>query len=578
MSSINNYFIPFEQPNNTAELPKSFTFPFYYKPHPLCLIVANELQQYLLTKYDTNKEISKSGKMFGVLLVKNKINKLGYLTAYSGKSNTLEKLNRFVPAISNEYEINEIFTTEQKNINQLTTQLNQLENNPTLHNYQNELNTLKQQFSIELTEKQRINAEKRKHRKTKRVQASDNLSLGDINNLLAQLAIESVSDKNEILVLKTNWQEAIKILETKLTILNTAIEDLKSERQQRSSMLQAKLFQQYQLLNSNGDTKSLNDIFKPTPQHIPPAGSGDCAAPKLLQYAFLHNLTPMAMAEFWWGTSPKSEVRQHKNYYPACIGKCEPILNWMLKGMAVDANPLLQNAAEGKDIEIIYQDSAIAIINKPSGYLSVPGKHIKDSVQTRIQELIPTASGPIVVHRLDMCTSGLMVIALTKRSHKALQKQFINRTIHKRYIALLEGNIETNILLKNNEQTGSNKTSGIITLPLVGDLHDRPRQKVCYTHGKHAETFWKVVKLTTNSVEQKNEHHKVRTKVYLYPKTGRTHQLRVHCAHQLGLNTPIVGDDLYGKGDNRLHLHAETIELDHPLSKERLSFQIDAEF
>ena len=299
--------------------------------------------------------------------------------------------------------------------------------------------------------------------------------------------------------------------------------------------------------------KDLNDIFKDTPNHIPPAGSGECAAPKLLQYAFAHGLKPLALAEFWWGIAPKSEIRQHKKFYASCQSKCQPILGHMLDGIEMDENPLLINPAEGKDIEIVYEDEFMLVINKPADFLSVPGKNIQDSVYTRIQQRYPNATGGLIVHRLDMATSGLMILGLTKKAHKRLQKQFINRTIEKRYTALIDG------VLAQDE--------GMITLPLRGDLYDRPRQLVCFEHGKPTETTYQVI-----------ERVKDKTKVYLYPKTGRTHQLRVHCAHKLGLNMPIVGDDLYGKKADRLHLHAGYLSLTHPMTKEPMEFDIEAEF
>jgi tRNA pseudouridine32 synthase/23S rRNA pseudouridine746 synthase len=225
----------------------------------------------------------------------------------------------------------------------------------------------------------------------------------------------------------------------------------------------------------------------------------------------------------------------------------------MLQGLNVEPNPLEQNWAQDKELEIVFQDEAMVVINKPSGLLSVPGKTIKDSAYTRLQTLFPDVEGPYVIHRLDMATSGLLVFALTKRANKSLQKQFITRGVQKRYVALLEGELT--------------QSEGDITLPMRGDPDDRPRQLVCYEHGKPAETHWELI-----------EVRDVRSKVYMYPKTGRTHQLRVHSAHHLGLNMAMVGDTLYGEKADRLHLHAERLELDHPYSKERLVFQVDSEF
>jgi tRNA pseudouridine32 synthase/23S rRNA pseudouridine746 synthase len=232
----------------------------------------------------------------------------------------------------------------------------------------------------------------------------------------------------------------------------------------------------------------------------------------------------------------------------------------MLEGLVIDDNPLLTNPAEGKTLNILYQDEAMAIVNKPAEFLSVPGKEIEDSVYSRIRQTFPNATGPLIVHRLDMSTSGLMVIALTKDAHKQLQKQFIQRTVTKRYVALLAG---TPTAMADRQATGQ------ISLPLRGDLDDRPRQLVCHEFGKAAQTYW----------ELSHIDEMARTvRVYLSPKTGRTHQLRVHCAHSEGLNTPIVGDDLYGTRANRLHLHADLLMLQHPVTREQMRFQVDPDF
>ena len=259
------------------------------------------------------------------------------------------------------------------------------------------------------------------------------------------------------------------------------------------------------------------------------------------------------MAEFWWGKSPNTEIRKHHHFYPACQGKCKPILTHMLHGIEMDINPMLTNPAIGKEIDFLFEDNAMAVIHKPAEFLSVPGIHIQDSVYTRMKHRFPNATGPLIVHRLDMATSGIMIIAKTKEVHKILQHQFINRTVKKRYIALIDGVIPTQ--------------KGEISLPLRVDLDDRPRQLVCFEHGKKASTTWE-------KIEEKNG----KTKIYLYPITGRTHQLRVHCSHSLGLNIPILGDDLYGTKANRLHLHADWIEFTHPTTQQKMSFQTATNF
>jgi len=272
-----------------------------------------------------------------------------------------------------------------------------------------------------------------------------------------------------------------------------------------------------------------------------------------LQFAFLNDLKPIAMAEFWWGKSPNEEIRKHQQFYPACQGKCKPILTHMLAGIEMDINPLLQNPAIGKELETIFEDENLIVISKPSEFLSVPGIHIQDSVFTRIKQQVKNISGPIIVHRLDMATSGLLVLAKNKKAHKRLQSQFINKTVQKRYTALLDGIVTDN--------------KGTINLPLRVDLSDRPRQLVCDKYGKPAETKWEVI-------ERKNG----KTKIHFYPISGRTHQLRVHASHTLGLNIPIIGDDLYGKKSDRLFLHADTIEFKHPLTNKKMIFQKNAEF
>ncbi|MCU7801528.1 MAG: RluA family pseudouridine synthase, partial [gamma proteobacterium symbiont of Lucinoma myriamae] len=368
-----------------------------------------------------------------------------------------------------------------------------------------------------------------------------------------ELSKESIKEKNQLRDLKFYWYERVQKAEDNLNRLTSKISFLKNKRKDLSASLQRKLFEQYRFLNEKGNTKSLYDIFKETSQLTPPAGAGECAAPKLLHYAFKWGIKPLAMAEFWWGASPKSAIRKHQNYYAACRGKCQPILKHMLEGIKMDEKPLLTNPAEGKTVDIVYEDNMLLVINKPAEFLSVPGKSIDDSVYLRIKQSYPRATGPLIVHRLDMSTSGLMVIALSREVHKNLQRQFIKRTVKKRYVALLEG------LVKEDK--------GMIDLPLRVDLDDRPRQLVCYEHGKPARTQWEVIQRKNNQ-----------TKVYFYPITGRTHQLRVHSAHTNGLNTPILGDDLYGNKANRLHLHAEYIEFNHPVTKELMHFQIEAEF
>jgi len=560
MSFQENHFTPFTSSIDTYTLPEQFTFPFYYQPHPLCLLAAKELQTHLQTQKQWQHNFGLSddkenviGKMFGVLLVQNKANEIGYLAAFSGKLAGKNQLPKFVPPIFDMLTEESFYTSGQVEINQINSVIENLEKNPQILALKTHLHAEKDAAIIQIKQHREAMIEGRKLRKSQRTSAEIELSADDFLQLKESLSKESIHQKNQLRDLNNYWDERISSAESKLNQLTDKISVLKNQRKNLSATLQQKLFDQYHFLNKKGVSKSVCDIFKETPQRIPPAGSGECAAPKLLQYAFKEGLKPLAMAEFWWGESPKSAIRKHQQFYSACQGKCQPILEHMLEGIKMDDNPLLNNSAAEKSIDIIYQDDVMLVINKPAELLSVPGTNIEDSVYLRIKQSFPKAIGPLIVHRLDMSTSGLMLIALTKDAHKNIQKQFINRSIKKRYVAVLDGLIK--------EDTGT------IELPLRVDLDDRPRQLVCYQHGKSAKTQWEVI-------ERKNNQ----TKVYFSPITGRTHQLRVHSAHLKGLNTPILGDDLYGNKASRLHLHAELIEFNHPVTRELMHFEIEADF
>ena len=564
MPSIPTCFTPFNAAIDHHPLPERFTFPFYYQPHPLCIMAAEELQQHLLqqTQWQHNFGLTGDkhnviGKMFGVMLVQNSQGELGYLAAFSGKLANSNHLPGFVPPVFDMLEQDDFFLAENRLINEINQQIEKKEQDSELHRLSQLKCQLVQAATAALNAQRDIMIQGRKHRKAQRAALAAAPQSAQTPAAELELNQQSVAEKLQLRDLKLSWDKRIDSVSTELNALNDALQALKLERKQRSGALQQRLFSQYTFLNANGAHKSLGDIFAATVERTPPAGAGECAAPKLLHYAYSHSLTPLAMAEFWWGTPPKSQVRRHGQFYPACLRKCHPILSHMLEGLKVDPNPLLENPADDKQITVIYQDEHLLVINKPAEFLSVPGKNISDSVHTRIIRDFPSASGPIIVHRLDMSTSGLMVIALNKEAHENLQKQFILRTVTKRYVALLDG-------LLPNRTAGD---EGIISLPLRGDLDDRPRQLVCHEHGKSAETRWQIIDIQQG-----------RTKVFLYPKTGRTHQLRVHCAHSQGLHLPIVGDDHYGVRASRLHLHAESLSFTHPQSREALHFQLDADF
>ena len=556
-----SYFTPFKESLANYSIPESFTFPFYYDPHPLSLLAVKKLQQYIEAEVEDGQspeskilgDKNRTGKMFGVLVVENEDGDVGFISAFSGQLGGQNTWKKFIPPVFDPLGENDFFLKSEAEINELSQEIEKLEQNTQIAVCMEHLKTeLKTEEHV--TENYRkVMVEGRKERKAKRLADKDKTNEQEFNQLLRVLAKQSVDQKNQLKELKAHFRQRIEVAEQALHKLTDVIAALKKYRKIQSKELQERVFDNYNFLNMNGVKKKLKVLFSENGHGQPASGTGDCAAPKLLQYAFSHSLKPIALAEFWWGRAPESEIRQHGNFYGACQGKCQPILAHMLEGMKIDDNPLLINPAIYKTLEIVYEDELLVIINKPEGLLSVPGKNIEDSVYSRMKKLYPMATGPLIIHRLDMSTSGLMVIALTKKSHKILQQQFIMRTVKKCYVAVLDG------LLVEDE--------GIIDLPLRVDLEDRPRQLVCHDYGKPAKTRWQVI-----------ERYSEQTKVYFYPITGRTHQLRVHSAHISGLGLPIEGDELYGKGSDRLHLHAEKLEIKHPFTKCKMVFQAKAAF
>ncbi|MEO9570113.1 MAG: RluA family pseudouridine synthase [Polaribacter sp.] len=554
------YFQHFNVDFSKIELPKKFTFPFYYEPHQLAKIAVKELQEYLENQTDFKHNFGLSdkkpslaiGKMFGVLVVKNQQNEIGYLAAFSGKLADNSFPEKFVPPVFNMRTKESFFLKGEEEINKINKRISQIKKDETYINLKNFLKKLFKNIDDDLNlEKEKLKHRKKERKARKQIGIST-LNKYDFNLLNKKLVQESFNDQFYFKELQEYYKHKIAKKKAELEFYEEEILSLKKRRKKKSNYLQQTLFKSYTFLNHQKEQKNLLDIFN-NPDIKPPAGSGECSAPKLLQHAFLNDFTPICMAEFWWGISPNSEIRKHKNYYPACQGRCKPILSHMLEGIKMDDNLLLENLAEKQQLEIIFEDDALIVINKPAEFLSVPGKKILDSVYTRIKEKYPNATGPLIVHRLDMSTSGILVLTKTKEANKILQSQFIKRTVKKRYVALLNGDLS-----KNN---------GKIKLPLRVDLEDRPRQLVDFKYGKNAETHWEIIKKENN-----------RTKVYFYPITGRTHQLRVHAAHKNGLNMPIVGDDLYGKKENRLHLHAEFIEFSHPITNEKMNFSVAPNF
>lgn len=529
-------------------LPERFTYPFCYTPHPLCILAAKEVQSYL-TRQTAWKDELRQGKMFGVLIVQTEHGETGYLAAFSGILAGKNLHPFFVPPVYNLLQPQGFFKIEEENISSINRNIRQLENDKAYAALSAELaRTIQSAENILATAKAQL-----KEAKTAREQRRKEKELNAQEE--AELIRESQFQKAEYKRLERSWKARITTLQTQTEDWERRISALKSERKTRSAALQQKLFEQFGMLNYRGEVKNLCEIFGQTVHKTPPAGAGECAAPKLLQQAYLHGWKPIAMAEFWWGDSPKTEIRHHGHYYPACKGKCEPILQHMLQGLQVEENPMLKRMqVPSQNLEIVYEDPWLSVINKPAGILSVPGKEDAVSVYSLMREQYPEADGPLTVHRLDMATSGLMLIAKTKRVHQNLQAQFKNRLVRKRYVALLEGIVP--------------KDKDTVDLPLCLNPLDRPRQMVHTEHGKPAITDYQVLERLDGK----------RTRIAFYPRTGRTHQLRIHAAHPLGLHCPIIGDELYGEKADRLYLHAEYLEFTHPITGETVRITKEAEF
>lgn len=604
----------FKKPVSHLALPEKFTYPFHYTPHPLCVLAAEEVKEYIASRKEWQEELA-SGKMFGVLIVQtdngitnNEENQIGYLAAFSGNLGGKNLHPYFVPPVYDLLQPEGFFKIEEEQISAINIRIRELENSSSYLDS-------KEKWKIETEQAKAVlnqaKAELKMAKEAREIRRQSSPELSEEEQ--ASLIRESQYQKAEYKRLEKEWKKRLEELETEVRHFDIEIERLKTERKERSAALQRKLFEQFLMLNAQGEVKDLYTIFEQTVQKVPPAGAGECALPKLLQYAYLHQLKPLAMAEFWWGDSPKNEIRHHGYCYPSCKGKCEPILQHMLQGLEVDENPLLNPVHEEEELEIVFEDEWLLVVNKPAGMLSVPGKaEDRDSVYHRLKKKYPEATGPMIVHRLDMATSGLLLVAKTKEVHQDLQAQFANRSIKKRYVAVLDGAIikteketkpiaEKAILLAK-ETVSTKKTAkaertgntGRIELPLCLNPLDRPRQMVSSEHGKEAITEYQIIseseRITSESENTFNESNRIDeserninesrkyTRIVFYPLTGRTHQLRVHAAHPEGLGCPILGDELYGKKADRLYLHAEYIEFRHPIYGDILCIQKEADF
>ena len=514
----------------TIELPRQFTCPFLYEPHPLALMAVDEVQRYVVTRDDWADELS-AGKMLGVLVAQDPQGRLGYLTAFSGNLAGGVHHDYFVPPVYDLLDPQGEFKKGEAEITAINHEVETMEQAPELTTLLQRKIIARQAMEEKISRFKALMARHKQERDQRR--AAIGLSDDEQEELLNQSRFE----KAELKRIRRRHQAQLQIIAQEIDDHTARIDALKVRRKAMSEALQERIFRLFVVSNARGERRDLVEVFKPLGT-LPPAGAGECCAPRLLNYAFNNSLQPICMAEFWWGASPVGEVRHHGHFYPACRSKCKPILDFMLQGLDVEDN-LLGKPLEEALLDVVYDDQWLTVLNKPSGMLTVPGKLLEDSLLTRYQEAYPEATGPVVVHRLDQETSGLVVFAKDKDTHKALQQQFERHSIKKRYIALLDG-----------EVTGH---EGTIDLPLRPDVDDRPRQRVDLVHGKPAETRYQVL-----------ERRHGQTLVAMEPLTGRTHQLRVHCSHPKGLNCPIVGDRLYGRASSRLMLHAQCLTFTHP--------------
>ena len=598
-----------------AEPPRQFTYPFCYEPHPLCIAAAKEVQRYI-EESGVWKDEKGQGKMFGVLCVREKgkvkSENIGFLAAYSGLLAGRNDWGYFVPPVFDAQQPDGHFKTEERAISALNKEIDALQKSDMYLAQRSEYEDAKLRIEQSIEQMRCRVAEAKRQRDARRHEAEQGGKPLTAEEKAAMVH-ESQHLKAEQRRLKQQCTATLDQLRRPLAEHEARVDALRRQRREMSDALQQWLFSQYRMLNANGEERDLVDIFGETINAMPPAGSGDCCAPKLLQYAYANGLEPVCMAEFWWGDSPKQEIRHHLHYYPACRSKCLPILTHMLRGLDVEPNPLAQ--PKTNDVpRIVYEDDTIIVVDKPAGMLSVPGKavadgdvaldgnaaHADDDVALDVEEYVrqyltknsqlPTQNSqlstpnsqlstlnsqlstknsqlPKAVHRLDMDTSGLLVLALNDAAYIELQRQFASREVKKRYEAVLDGKPSVLCGAPGSKwlSVSHDGREGRISLPLIADIMDRPRQRVDFDNGKTALTDYRIERLLPNG----------RTLVSLYPLTGRTHQLRVHCAHNEGLACPILGDPLYGHGchTSRMYLHAAMVEFRHPVTGERLRFE-----
>ncbi|MCR5076465.1 MAG: RluA family pseudouridine synthase [Prevotella sp.] len=562
-----------------VQRPFRFNSPFDYEPDALSLSAVAALQAELPAR-------PAEGKMYGVLIVERG-GQMGYLQAYSGQME--DGTEDFVPAVFDYLQPVGYFKTHEAEITQLNLQIARLKTSEAYRKARERLTAVSKEAELAIGQRRTVMQAAKLLRDQRRREAF--ISEQEREEMTRQ----SQFLKAELHRVKVACAGKVDAARRILQGYEDRIAGWKRERKLKSDRLQRWLFSQFSLLNARGERKSLLDIFRdyylansPARSRVahvgatfssqsgvdgtsaallPPSGAGECCEPKLLQYAFRHGYKPVSMAMFWWGPSPKAEIRQHGNFYPACNGKCRPILTWMMQGLETEAageKGAVRSVPPGKKamLEVIYEDAYLAVVSKPPGLLSVPGRSDRPSVYSLLRTRWAGSGEPLMVHRLDMDTSGLLVVARTPAVHKSLQAQFAAWEVRKEYVALLPLSFLDRHL----------PAEGRIELPLRPDADDRPRQLVDPVGGKPAVTEYHVIGCVAYGAGRQKA-----VRLELRPLTGRTHQLRVHCAHPDGLGTPILGDALYGNRADRLWLHAGHLELTHPVTGERMTFDCPLE-
>jgi tRNA pseudouridine32 synthase/23S rRNA pseudouridine746 synthase len=539
-----DYVTPFD--SEGIALPERMPSPFdELGPHPVAERAARMLLDELRKGGPGDIE---EGKMFGVLVVRTHEGKLAFLRAFSGTLAGRFDVPGFVPPIFDRAARAAIEIPGERVVKALSARSMEYVQSVRLTTVLRDKHELVHGQNYVLRELRELHVANRRQRRSER--AAIGAAASDRDARLHDLAQLSRRDKAERRALETAQLEALGGFDEKIRRIERRIAAHARLQRSVSRRLMQQIHDTYRLTNARGETKRLRELFT---SGEPPGGAGDCAAPKLLAYALANGFEPVAMAEFWWGAAPPGGGRVSGAYYPACREKCGPILPFLLEGIAVaPAREFSPPDASSLDLPVLYEDEWIVAVDKPAGLLSVPPrKGSRDSVLARLERRYP---GALLVHRLDLDTSGVLVAARAAWVHSALQRQFLRRTVAKRYVAVIDGDVHGN--------------EGMIDLAIRVDVADRPRHIHDPEHGRRAITRWQVLARLADGT----------TRVAFFPLTGRTHQLRVHAAHRLGLGIPIRGDRLYGREAERMLLHAEAIEIDHPATGARLRIESPAPF